>query len=397
MGAVSVALLSATTGLAGATANGDPGEHGPIASHECAQATEPCDGDLLVPLNWADPHGEQIEVGFHWIPRADQEVPADGTVFFHGGGSGQAIAAAESYAAVLGPVLEHKNLLLMDARGWGESSPLFCEDIDMTRPETVAPCAEVLGERQQWFTSDQTVQDLDAVRAALGVDRMLLFGNSYGTVFAQGYAARFAGHVEAVLLDSPMVIQDDGYVHSHFHHDFYVAAREVLGELCAESAACRVMGREPVELLDTVVTSLRTEPDPIVTPAALFNLVTTWLFDAAVGTEITAALSSLDAGDPAPLRRIVAAGAAMQTPPDPEQAAVLTMLCGTGATPWDRLADAEVRAEQLDEFYRKTGVLEPFTSAEIQPNSAQRCVDWPTHREAPVVPPASLSPPCRCW
>ena len=59
----------------------------------------------------------------------DGPVPAPDLVTFIAGGPGQ--SAAESYTAIapaLAPLLTHRNVLLLDKRGTGESNPLSCRD-----------------------------------------------------------------------------------------------------------------------------------------------------------------------------------------------------------------------------------------------------------------------------
>ncbi|MBB4680307.1 alpha/beta fold hydrolase [Crossiella cryophila] len=129
-------LLAATSAVAAAS------------DHPCATATEVCTGTVLVNM----------------------------------GGPVEALPTAETIIAGLGPVLDQQNLLMVELRGFDRHTALSCEGIRVNEPETVAPCAAKLGARAQFFTTDQAVRDHDAVRAALGVPKVTLFGNSYGTV-----------------------------------------------------------------------------------------------------------------------------------------------------------------------------------------------------------------------
>src|SRR5205823_2816047 len=60
-----------------------------------------------------------------------------------------------------------------------------------------------LGARAEvsWYTTSVAVQDLERVRAALGYERINLYGTSYGTRVAQHYLRRFPERVRAVILD----------------------------------------------------------------------------------------------------------------------------------------------------------------------------------------------------
>ena len=59
-----------------------------------------------------------------------------------------------------------------------------------------------LGPRRAFYTTRDSVDDIDAVRRAVGVDKITLFGVSYGTKVALGYAAKYPQHVERLVLDS---------------------------------------------------------------------------------------------------------------------------------------------------------------------------------------------------
>jgi pimeloyl-ACP methyl ester carboxylesterase len=69
--------------------------------------------------------------------------------------------------------------------------------------QVMRACRERLAPDQDLaqYTTSVAVQDLDAVRAALGYERIALYGSSYGTRVAQHYARRFPGHTQALLLD----------------------------------------------------------------------------------------------------------------------------------------------------------------------------------------------------
>ena len=67
--------------------------------------------------------------------------------------------------------------------------------------------------RAALYTSRDVADDVEAVRAALGVERLALYGISYGTWFAQTYARRHPARVEALVLDAPVSLsaQDDAF------------------------------------------------------------------------------------------------------------------------------------------------------------------------------------------
>ena len=75
---------------------------------------------------------------------------------------------------------------------------------DLTPPteDAVTGCASTLGDRRQFFTTHDTVEDLEALRIALKADKLTLDGISYGTYTAQRYALAYPRRVKALVLDS---------------------------------------------------------------------------------------------------------------------------------------------------------------------------------------------------
>jgi pimeloyl-ACP methyl ester carboxylesterase len=67
--------------------------------------------------------------------------------------------------------------------------------------ELARECLAKLQARPQFYTTSIAVQDLDAVRAALGYPEVNLYGGSYGTRVAQHYARRFPDRTRTVVLD----------------------------------------------------------------------------------------------------------------------------------------------------------------------------------------------------
>jgi pimeloyl-ACP methyl ester carboxylesterase len=132
-------------------------------------------------------------------------------LFLLAGGPGQSAVAL--YAAMSGAFARiHRNhdIVLVDQRGTGGSSPMPCEFPEDWSDAASSPaavreaaqrCLEQLGPRVRHYTTAAAVLDLDAVRQALGYARIDLYGASYGTRVAQAYMRRFPDRLEAVILD----------------------------------------------------------------------------------------------------------------------------------------------------------------------------------------------------
>ena len=107
-----------------------------------------------------------------------------------------------------------RDIVLVDQRGTGRSSPLSCaawrpEDgiaaaIEIDPLPKALLCAQELSARgvdPTGYTTAAFVADLDAIRVALGYDRINLWGGSYGTRAAQEYLRRHPTRVRSMVLD----------------------------------------------------------------------------------------------------------------------------------------------------------------------------------------------------
>ncbi|MFB9722259.1 alpha/beta fold hydrolase [Planobispora longispora] len=347
----------------------------PPSTHACAAATQRCEGRISVPLDWDDPGSERIDVAFAWVPRKG----ATSTVLANPGGPLPALPMLP----MLERTVDRQNLLVVEPRGLGESSPLSCPDLDLNRPETIASCAGQVGARGRFFTTDQAVADMDAVRKALGVPEVTFYGISYGTVFAQAYAARFPESTAGVFLDSLVPVRKDGYAIEPIR-----SRTDLLGLTCRSSRDCEATW-------SALVRRLRDRPDAEISLKTLWSLLPR-LSEPVFGRELNAAATAYLRGDPLLLRRLAAAAAKAPTQPlrGPQFAGMLAYKCGDAKFPFDRDAPAAERRRQLDRFYAVKRPLRPFTVAEAGGVTgwADWCVHWPTPRKNPPVPPRADHP-----
>jgi pimeloyl-ACP methyl ester carboxylesterase len=111
-----------------------------------------------------------------------------------------------------------RDIVFVDQRGTGRSAPLECEDTrrqplaDQADPQAqltqIRRCREALleaaarevGRRPALLHTTIAMQDLDAVRAQLGAERIDLVGGSYGTRAGLEYLRQFPQHVRRSVL-----------------------------------------------------------------------------------------------------------------------------------------------------------------------------------------------------
>ena len=100
-------------------------------------------------------------------------------------------ARASSYAAMYGPLLDRRNLLLVDQRGTGRSEPIDCpalQDLTIAYARRRRPRAAARSARAPTTTRPRcSADDLAAVdRARSGLGQVDVYGDSYGTFFTAG-------------------------------------------------------------------------------------------------------------------------------------------------------------------------------------------------------------------
>ena len=170
-------------------------------------------GTFVVPENRAAGGGRQIALKVVVLP-ARGAVRAPDPIFLLTGGPGLGAATEAWQARMLNGPRDSRDVVLVDQRGTGASAPLGCAIYgdgshlapflgDRFPVAAVRACRMGLegGADLTQYTTPIAMDDLDEVRAALGYDRINLFGVSYGTRAALVYLRRHPERVRSVVLD----------------------------------------------------------------------------------------------------------------------------------------------------------------------------------------------------
>jgi pimeloyl-ACP methyl ester carboxylesterase len=206
-------------------------------------------GHVQRALDPSRPSGTQIDVHYVVVPAMARRKRAD-PVFLLAGGPGQsAINVAPSTLPLFGRLNNRRDIVFVDQRGTGRSAPLEC-DVPRHRPlaeqgDAVRQAAELRECRDRlktlphgdlrMYTTTLAMQDLDAVRAQLGVDRINLVGVSYGTRAALEYQRQFPQAVRRSVLDG--VAPADMVLQASFSTDSQSVLDALFGA-CERDAAC---------------------------------------------------------------------------------------------------------------------------------------------------------------
>lgn len=181
---------------------------------------------LVVPLDYADPDGETIEIA---VSRHRATGDRLGSLLVNPGGPGSSGIDALSSIAIPrfgDEVVDRYDLVGFDPRGVAASTPVTCvdgpemdqivsTDFDFTTDEGIqaaedaygafgAACLQNTGPLLGHVDTVSAAKDMDVLRAVLGDDTLTYVGYSYGTQLGATYAALFPQQVGRLVLDGAL-------------------------------------------------------------------------------------------------------------------------------------------------------------------------------------------------
>jgi pimeloyl-ACP methyl ester carboxylesterase len=227
-------------------------------------------GVLNVPENPQDPDSRQIALSVTRVPAISRRKRPDPLFVLAGGPGAAASAFYAGVAGVFARIQRERDIVLVDQRGTGGSNRLDCpgeEDLVYTPSvaEITAHARQCLASlathaNVAWYTTSVAVQDLERVRAALGYERVNLYGASYGTRVAQHYLRRFPQRVRSVILDG--VVPVELAIGPAAATDAEAALLDILGR-CVAEPACKARFADPVADYHAVRAALKLSTVPV--------------------------------------------------------------------------------------------------------------------------------------
>jgi pimeloyl-ACP methyl ester carboxylesterase len=264
-----VALLAALVGSVGLVLTPSAG----AATARPAVCTSAFDlpgarcGTVTVPVDRSGAVGGTIKLFYERLPAIGGKSKSTIAVFPGGPGGATSILGYDVIPIVRKSLRDH-DLLLLDLRGTGRSGyidcdkdlaigaiPLLLGDNSRQIGKGVQRCAKQLGPQRSFYTTRDSVADIEDVRAALGIDKFTLLGISYGTREAMAYARAYPEHTDRIVLDS--LVSDAGL--DAFGLNTVDAIPRLLRELC-RGGGCDGITSDPVADLEKLVGRLEQGP-----------------------------------------------------------------------------------------------------------------------------------------
>ncbi|MFD7963650.1 alpha/beta hydrolase [Streptomyces zaomyceticus] len=220
---------AAVAGLALAGGGVAPAAAAGLTWGDCDPKVKPLPGqqcaELSVPLDYADPDGEQIRLAVSRLPSTRPEARRGTLMVIPGGPGSSGVQRLGQKGAALAEEMDGAyDLVAFDPRGIGGSAKARCGlaeedrwmvtlrswpgadgriDENIARSRRIAEaCARNGGAMLRGLTTANQVRDLDRLRQALGERKLSAWAVSYGTYVAAAYAEKFPGRTDRWVLDS---------------------------------------------------------------------------------------------------------------------------------------------------------------------------------------------------
>lgn len=179
---------------------------------------------IEVPLDWSKPDGATTHIGLAKRPAKDPANRLGSILVDPGGPGGSGVAMVGSGDPFTDKVSARFDVVGFDPRGINTSEQLLCdEDLsqqasDARHPTSQAEFEQLTSLNEQLMDSCRastgalidhvdnlnTARDMDAIRAALGEEKLNYVGYSYGSLMGQQYAELFPNRIRAMVNDGNM-------------------------------------------------------------------------------------------------------------------------------------------------------------------------------------------------
>src|SRR4051794_32442430 len=261
------------------------GAHGAIRWHGCGKGTPKgvqC-AELSVPLDYAKPKGAKIRLGFNRLRAADRSHRIGSLILNPGGpgGAGSEVVEAEAAGLHLWDAELHLrfDLIGVDPRGIGTSTPIRCDPAVINQPVSMFPatpdqfaqleaysravgdsCLRLTGPLLGHVDTKSVARDMEALRHALGEGKLNYLGLSYGAALGAQYAELYPKRIRVMALDGAL---EHSISAQRLFVDSTIAYEDTFNRFvawCARTTSCPLHGRDVAALFDALTAKADREP-----------------------------------------------------------------------------------------------------------------------------------------
>ncbi len=313
------------------------GRTAPNMRYECAR--------IEVPRNWGGGTGatsgpgagETFEIAL-LRARSTKQRDRIGSLLVNPGGpggSGVDTAVYLSFGSALGglpaSITDRFDIVGFDPRGVSRSSPVECisdRDLDASfgydpDPESQQSfegfvalnqqigrgCGDRYGDQLPLYGTEQAARDIDAIRGAVGDEKLTYLGYSYGTLLGATYAQLYPQRVRALVLDGAVDPRLGLVASSEGQAKGFERAFDNFSRWCAANAGrCPIAPDARAAVTSAIdkarVSPIRGDDGREATPGWIFYAVVSSLYTESAWQELARAIEKLEGGDPTDVFRL---------------------------------------------------------------------------------------------
>jgi pimeloyl-ACP methyl ester carboxylesterase len=397
---------------------------GPIGArakirYECATVKVPQDWSAAGASAGATPGGKTFDIS---VIRARSENQHDriGSLLVNPGGPGGSgvdlavyLSLGKAYGGLPPDVTERFDIVGFDPRGVSRSSPIKCiSDADLDASFGYEPdpadqaefdglvaltkrvgqtCGAKYGDTLSLYSTEQAARDMDAVRAAVGDEKMTYLGYSYGTLLGATYAQLFPNKIRAFVLDGAVDPKQDLIAGSESQAKGFERAFDNFARWCSANRSDCPIGPDARAAVTTALDKARSSPargsdGREATAGWVFYAIISSLYTEAGWEKLASAIAKLETGDPDGVFEL--ADSYAERKPDGTYSNMFDAFSAVGCADSDS-APSVAQIRQLQSQWR---AKYPLFGAP-QAVGLLTCVNWPGKRDPVPTGQAKGAPP----
>lgn len=313
------------------------GSAAPNMRYECTRIQVPRNWDGGTGATSGPGVGETFDIALLRARSTNQKARIGSLVINPGGPGGSGVDTAvylsfpEAVGGLPASVTERFDIVGFDPRGVARSSPVECissENLDASfgydpDPESQQAfdgfvalnqrigrgCGDRYGDQLSLYGTEQAAHDMDAIRAAVGDEKLTYLGYSYGTLLGATYAQLHPQRVRALVLDGAVDPRLDLVASSENQAKGFERAFDNFALWCSTNADRCPIAPSARDAVTSAIDKARVSPargddGREATPGWVFYAVVSSLYTEAGWEQLARAIGELEGGDPTEVFRL---------------------------------------------------------------------------------------------